>query len=74
LFYVYLVAIISLGSTGFTTVEEMGNRNDDNAILCGLGAQAVFEQAAQQGVDSGDAAEEAQLYYNMCTHFGFFDL
>jgi len=52
----------------------MGNRNDDNAILCGLGAQAVFEQAAQQGVDSGDAAEEAQLYYNMCTHFGFFDL
>ena len=63
--------MLSLGSTGFTTVEEMEGLKNTHDGLCGIGAKYVFEAAIDDGHSSDEAAEQAQLYYNMCTHFDF---
>jgi len=67
LFYVYLVAIISLGSTGFTTVEDIGSSdsNDCDQLCTGI-AIDVYDGAIELGENSSTAFLYADLAYVSC--------
>jgi hypothetical protein len=65
LFYVSLVAMLSLGSTGFTTVEE-DLSSPDCEQLCTQVAIDVHDGAMERGKSMSEANFYANLAYASC--------
>ncbi len=64
LFYVCLVAMLSLGSTGFTTVED--NFETGCEFSCGMMAQEVWEDEVAESGSAELAKEEADAFFSFC--------
>ena len=73
LFYLCLVAILSLGSTGFTTVEEMDGSNSENppGANCFDMAMVIYNIAFYHSGGNHEAAgQSADIAYDACVDDG----
>jgi hypothetical protein len=71
LFYVCLIAIVLLGSTGFTTVEEIGR--SDSEILqrnCFDESQSAYDTAINHGWNHNFAMGISNMVYENCIYNG----
>ena len=75
LFYVCLVAILSLGSTGFTTVEEMkGSTADGCDYSCGQISNQVFEDVYEETNGNGEYAGHVSVSFSLFCNGAFCDM
>jgi|GEM_PF-1833787 hypothetical protein len=68
LFYVCLVAMLSLGSTGLTTVEETGSSTADSCdFSCGEISNQVFREVFDETNGNGDyAGHVSTSFFSFC--------